>query len=40
MWSTKGNDVVVAELVTDPSTGLSSEVAAKRLKVFGPIIIS
>lgn len=36
MWFTKGNDEVVAELVTDPLTGLSSEEAAKRLKENGP----
>lgn len=36
MWFTKGNDVVVTELVTDPSTGLSSEEANRRLKVIGP----
>ncbi|NWQ44349.1 cation-translocating P-type ATPase [Bacillus sp. EB106-08-02-XG196] len=36
MWFTKSSDAVVAELVTDPSTGLSTEEANKRLEKIGP----
>ena len=40
MWFSKSNDEVVAELFTDPSIGLSTEEAKRRLEKEGPNVFS